>query len=294
MQKRILSASPRGFCAGVKNAVETLEEAVKAGKTYVLGEIVHNKTIAERFKSLGAVQIREVGEVPEGGTVVFSAHGVAPSVREAAKARNLKIIDATCPFVARIHEEAARLREAGYTIILIGDPKHDEVVGIAGEAPDVTVIVQNVNDIDALDVTGPVAWLSQTTLNADGTRAIAERLHAKFPHIKNPPSESCICNATLDRQTAVKNIAAECDLFVVVGSANSSNTLRLAEAARSARAARSAGAADVIRIDGADELAEVDFRGVTAVGVTSGVSVADSQFDSVVTYLKERLAEADV
>jgi len=282
MEKRILLASPRGFCAGVRNAVAMLEEAVKSGKVYVRGEIVHNKALAEQFATAGAVQVGEVGEVPEGGTVVFSAHGVAPSVREQAKARNLKIIDATCPFVTKVHEEAKRLSEAGCTIILIGDSAHDEVIGIVGEAPDNITVIQSEEDVDGLAANGKIAWLSQTTLNADTVSAIAGRLRAKFPQIAEPPLESRVCGASRNRQEAVKRIAGECDLFAAVGSANSSNTLRLVEAAYSA------GAAKAVRVDNPADLDGIDLASVYTVGITSGVSVADEQFESVVAYFEEK------
>lgn len=282
MEKRILLASPRGFCLGVKRAVAMLEEAVGKEKVYVRGEIVHNKVLVERFRTLGAVSVGEVDEVPEGGTVVFSAHGVAPSVRERAAERELKVIDTTCPLVEKVHKEAARLGGAGYTVILIGEAGHSEVIGIAGEAPDNIRVIQSETDIDGIDAENSrIAWLSQTTLNEERVREVAERLRSKFPLILEP-SGSCVCYATRNRRFAVKSIAGECDLFVVVGSANSSNTSRLAEAAYTA------GAREVIRADGPEELYGVDFSGVGTVGVSSGVSVENRQLESVVAYLKNK------
>lgn len=284
MEKRILLAYPRGFCMGVNRAIKMLDEAVgrEEGTIYVRKEIVHNAAIVNHYKSLGVIFVNEVDEVPEGGTVVFSAHGVAPSVREKAKGRNLRVIDTTCPLVTKIHKEAVRLKEQGYSIILIGQVGHKEVVGVTGEAPDHIQVIRNAEDVEK--ITGVdsshIAWLSQTTLNVDDTQHIVELLRAKFPLIQDPPN-SDICYATKERQLAVKNIAGECDLFIVVGSVNSSNTNRLAEVAADAKAAR------VVRVDKPEELDGEDFSSVTTIGITSGVSTREEQINDIVTYLNK-------
>lgn len=283
MEKRILLASPRGFCFGVGRAIEMLEETVKqeSGRVYVRKEIVHNTAVVEHFKSLGVVIVNEVDEVPQGGIVVFSAHGVAPSVRESANARNLTVVDTTCPLVTKIHKEALRFKSQEYTIILIGEAGHKEMIGVIGEAPDHIRFIQREQDVDKLTgIDGSrVAWLSQTTLNVDETQQIVKRLQEKFPHIQGPP-KSDICYATKNRQWAVKSIANECDLFVVVGSENSSNTRRLVEVAHKA------GAVKVIRIDEPADLSDTDFTSVYTVGVTSGVSTTDDQLQRILTHLK--------
>lgn len=284
MKKRILLASPRGFCQGVRNAIKMLSDTItqETDKVYIRKEIVHNTALIEHFKSLGAVIVDEVDDVPEGGVVVFSAHGVAPSVRERAKARNLKVVDTTCPLVTKIHKEAIRFRDEGCTIILIGVPGHKEVVGVTGEAPDNILVIQNEEDVDNLTVIDPhnVAWLSQTTLNVDETQKIVDKLREKYPQIKGP-SKPDICNATKERQLAVRRIANECDLFVVVGSSTSSNTKRLAEVASESITTT------VVRIEEPDELSSVDFSSIQTVGVTSGVSVDDEQLNRVITYLEQ-------
>jgi len=284
MEKRILLASPRGFCYGVKNAVNILEDLIKKenNTVYVRKEIVHNTVLIDHFKSLGVVFVEEVDEIPTGGIVVFSAHGVAPSVRENAKTRNLKVIDTTCPLVAKVHKEAIGFREQGCAIILIGEAGHKEVIGIVGEAPDNIQVIQSEKDIDNLNITdsSKVAWLSQTTLNVDETKKIIERLREKYPLIKEPP-KSDICYATRNRQLAVRNIAKECDLFIVVGSKNSSNTNRLAEAASEA------GAKKALRVDKPEELDCVDFNSVGTIGVTSGVSVEKKQLEDIILFLEK-------
>jgi len=223
MEKRILLASPRGFCMGVERAVRMLEEALRReqGTVYVRRELVHNAALMERFQSLGAVVVREVDQVPPGGTVVFSAHGVAPSVRERAGARGLRVVDTTCPLVEKVHREAARLREEGYTILLIGEPGHKEVEGVMGEAPERIRLIPSSGApcpgcLDGIDGSR-VAWLSQTTLHVDETARIVEGLRKRFPLIQGPP-KSDICYATKNRQAAAKSIAVECGLFIVVGS----------------------------------------------------------------------------
>ncbi|MCL2351813.1 MAG: 4-hydroxy-3-methylbut-2-enyl diphosphate reductase [Firmicutes bacterium] len=283
-EKRILLASPRGFCVGVERGVRILADAVnrEKGTVYVLGEIVHNTVLLNRFKSLGAVFAEEIGEIPSGSAVIFPTHGVAPAVREKALAKNLKIIDAACPFVQQVHEEARRLKKQGYAIVLIGDPDHPEVIGVAGEAPDNIRVVRGEADLGRLcGIDGSrVSWLSQTTLDFEATQRTAELLREKYPSLRDPPRAG-VCRAVSDRQKAVRNIAGECDLFIAVGSANSSNTNRLAEAALEA------GAAKAIRADTPEELDGVDFSAVNTVGVSSGTSVSDAQLAGVISYLKK-------
>lgn len=277
-------AAPRGFCFGVNRAIKMLDDTIAKEKEtiYVRKEIVHNTVLINYYKELGVVFVNEVDEVPDGSLVVFSAHGVAPSVREKAEEKHLRVIDTTCPMVTKIHREAIHLREQGYSIILIGRKGHKEVVGITGEAPDNIQVIQEASDVDK--ITGVdsshVAWLSQTTLNVDDTRHIVELLHEKFPSIQNPP-KSDICYATRNRQLAVKNIAKECDLFLVVGSQNSSNTNRLVEVAKEG------GADSALRVDRPEELAAVDFSLVETIGITAGVSVTESQLNGILMYLKE-------
>jgi 4-hydroxy-3-methylbut-2-enyl diphosphate reductase len=238
--------------------------------------------MVEYFKSLGVVFVDEVDEIPNGGVVVFSAHGVSPTVREMAKARNLKVIDTTCPLVTKVHNEAIRFIEQGYTIILIGEAGHKEVIGIVGEAPDNIHVIQSKMDVDELaGIDGShVAWLSQTTLNIDETQKTVERLREKYPLIQGPP-KSDICYATRNRQLAVKSIANECDLFIVVGSKSSSNTNRLVEVAVKS------GAKKVVRIEMSAELDSLDFSSVFIIGITSGVSVEEDQLESIIVFLNK-------
>jgi 4-hydroxy-3-methylbut-2-enyl diphosphate reductase len=284
MEKRVLKASPRGFCMGVERGIWLLDAAVKQekGTVYVRKEIVHNTLLVSRFKSLGVVFVDELDEVPNGSTVVFSTHGVAPSVRKVAAEKNLKVIDATCPLVTKVHEEAIKFKNQGYTIVLIGIPNHPEVIGTSAEAPDVVQVIRDERDFDSLARidASRVAWLSQTTLNADETQKIVEHLREKFPLLKDPP-QTCVCYATKERQTAVKNIASRCDLFISVGSEKSSNTQRLAEVASES------GAKQALRVDEAHELNNVDFSKVGIVGITSGVSVTEEQLESVIAYLRK-------
>ena len=284
MEKRILLASPRGFCMGVERAIKILEDTIsrESGTIYVRKEIVHNDNLVEHFKSLGVVIVDEVDDVPEGCVVVFSAHGVAPSVREKAKARNLKIVDTTCPLVTKVHNEAIRFKEQGYTIILVGETGHKEVIGVMGEAPDNIRLIHSDKDIDNLTGidSSRVAWLSQTTLNVDETLKIVEKLRNKYPLIQDPP-KSDICYATRNRQLAVRKIANKCDLFIVVGSKTSSNTKRLAEVASESETT------EVVRIDEPEELISVDFTSVQTVGVSSGVSVTNEQFMRIIEHLKK-------
>lgn len=286
MERRILVANPHGFCRGVAKAISTLrttlEQESKTGKTvYVRKEIVHNTALVEDFKAKGAVIVSEVDDVPEGSIVVFSAHGVAPSVREKALARNLHVVDTTCDLVTKVHEAAVRYASKGYTIILIGEPGHKEMIGVIGEAPDNIRFIHNELDIDDLsDIdTSRLVWLSQTTLNVDETKKIVECLRRKFPNLENP-SDDCICYATKNHQLAVKNIASECDLFVIVGSQNSSNTKRLVEVAIESGAKRA------IWVDEPNELNSIDFSTIYTVGITSGVSVTEEQLTRTREYLE--------
>lgn len=232
--KRVLLAEPRGYCAGVDRAVETVERALEkhGAPVYVRHEIVHNKHVVETLAKAGAVFVDETDEVPEGAIVVFSAHGVAPTVHETAAARSLQVIDATCPLVTKVHNEAKRFARDDYDILLIGHEGHEEVVGTAGEAPDHVQVVDNPDAVDKVTVRDPnkVIWLSQTTLSVDETMETVRRLREKFPTLQDPPSDD-ICYATQNRQVAVKAMAPECELVIVVGSRNSSNSVRLVEVA---------------------------------------------------------------
>ena len=230
---KIILASPRGFCAGVNMAIETLELAIKLFGTpiYVYHEIVHNKYVVERFRAEGAVFVDDLAEVPEGATLLYSAHGVSPEIRRVSAERRLKTIDATCPLVTKVHLEAVRYAKDGYTIVLIGHEGHDEVIGTMGEAPEAIVLVESPEDVDRLELTTPkLAYLTQTTLSVDDANRIIARLQQRFPQIVGPPKED-ICYATQNRQEAVRLLAHEADVVLVLGSQNSSNSQRLAELA---------------------------------------------------------------
>ena len=233
--ERVLLAAPRGYCAGVDRAVETVERALDrhGAPVYVRKEIVHNKHVVEQLRARGAIFVESEEEVPEGSVTVFSAHGVAPSVHENARARGLRTIDATCPLVTKVHVEARRFAADGYTIVLVGHDGHEEVEGTMGEAPDQIVLVQSEEDVDSLELADPehVAFISQTTLSVDETRGIIERLRERFPAIVGPRTDD-ICYATTNRQAAVRQLARVCDLVLVIGSRNSSNSVRLVEVAR--------------------------------------------------------------
>jgi 4-hydroxy-3-methylbut-2-enyl diphosphate reductase len=282
--KRVLLAEPRGYCAGVDRAVETVELALErhGAPVYVRHEIVHNRHVVETLAKRGAVFVAETDEVPEGSIVVFSAHGVAPTVRESAAERELQVIDATCPLVTKVHNEAKRFAGEDYDILLIGHEGHEEVVGTAGEAPDHVQLVDGPDGVDRVTVRDPskVIWLSQTTLSVDETMETVARVRERFPTLQDPPSDD-ICYATQNRQAAVKAMAPECDLVIVVGSRNSSNSVRLVEVALGA----GAGAAHLV--DYAEDLDPSWLAGVTTVGVTSGASVPEI----LVTGVLERLAE---
>jgi 4-hydroxy-3-methylbut-2-enyl diphosphate reductase len=272
LDKRVLLAAPRGYCAGVDRAVIAVEKALEihGAPIYVRKEIVHNKYVVETLSDRGAIFVNETDEVPEGARVVFSAHGVSPAVRDAADARNLISMDATCPLVTKVHKEAVRFAKANQTILLIGHDGHEEVEGTAGEAPEHTIVVNSPAEADTVEVPDPenVVWLSQTTLSVDETMETVSRLRARFPALQDPPS-SDICYATQNRQVAVKKLAPDCELVIVVGSANSSNSVRLVEVALQH------GADASYRIDRAVEIEDSWFDGVTSVGVTSGASVPE-------------------
>lgn len=283
--KRVLLAAPRGYCAGVDRAVIAVEKALDlhGAPVYVRKEIVHNKFVVETLSERGAIFVAETDEVPEGARVVFSAHGVAPAVVEAAHARGLQTIDATCPLVTKVHKEAVRFANDDFDILLIGHAGHEEVEGTAGEAPEHIQIVNSPEEVDAVVVRDPdkVVWISQTTLSVDETMETVRRLRERFPTLQDPPSDD-ICYATQNRQVAVKKLAPDCDLVIVVGSKNSSNSVRLVEVALDA------GAGSSYLIDYAKEIDEVWLEGVRTVGVTSGASVPEILVDDVLAFLAAR------
>ena len=283
--RRVLLAAPRGYCAGVDRAVETVERAldVYGAPVYVRKQIVHNRHVVETLERQGAVFVEETDDVPEGATVVFSAHGVAPVVHEQAAARSLRTIDATCPLVTKVHHEARRFAADDYDILLIGHEGHEEVIGTAGEAPSHIHLVDGPRDVDSVVVRNPqrVAWLSQTTLSVDETLETVRRLRQRFPALQDPPSDD-ICYATQNRQSAVKLMAPHSDLVLVVGSRNSSNSVRLVEVALESGAGRAE------LVDHAGEIDESWLQGVGTVGVTSGASVPEVLVRGVLQWLDER------
>ncbi|MBC7295661.1 MAG: 4-hydroxy-3-methylbut-2-enyl diphosphate reductase [Dietzia sp.] len=283
--KRVLLAEPRGYCAGVDRAVETVEKALDkhGAPLYVRKEIVHNKHVVESFTDQGVIFVDETDEVPHGSNLVFSAHGVSPAVRESALQLELNTFDATCPLVTKVHTEVKRFAREGYLILLVGHEGHEEVEGTAGEAPDVVTLVDGPESVDALDIpvdTEKLIWLSQTTLSVDETMETVRRLKEKYPTLIDPPSDD-ICYATQNRQVAVKTMAPQCDLVIVVGSQNSSNSVRLVEVALQA------GARDAHLVDYAKEIDTSWFEGVTTVGVTSGASVPELLVRGVVDLLAD-------
>ncbi len=284
-RKRVLLAKPRGYCAGVDRAVQTVEEALKlyGAPIYVRKQIVHNKHVVATLEAQGAIFVDENAEVPEGATVVFSAHGVAPEVYDQARDRGLRAIDATCPLVTKVHHEAKRFAAEDYDILLIGHEGHEEVIGTSGEAPAHIQLVDGPDSVDSVVVRDPakVVWLSQTTLSVDETMETVARLKTRLPLLMSPPSDD-ICYATSNRQYVVKEIAPECDVLIVVGSANSSNSVRLREVALDA------GARSSYLVDYASEIDESWFDGATTVGVTSGASVPEELVQGVLAYLAER------
>jgi len=285
--EKLLLAAPRGYCAGVDRAVQTVEKALElhGAPVYVRKEIVHNKHVVEQLRGRGAIFVDEETEVPEGSTVVFSAHGVAPTVHANAAARGLRTIDATCPLVTKVHVEAKKFAADGYTIVLIGHEGHEEVEGTMGEAPEHIVLIETEADADRLEVEDPerIAYISQTTLSVDETTAIIARLRERFPKIVGPRTDD-ICYATTNRQLAVKQMAAECDLVLVIGSRNSSNSNRLVEVAREC-------GAESHLIDHEGEVEEAWLDGARVVGITSGASAPEELVQRLIGFFRERGTE---
>jgi 4-hydroxy-3-methylbut-2-en-1-yl diphosphate reductase len=283
--RKVLLARPRGYCAGVERAVQAVEKALEQFGTpvYVRKQIVHNTHVVRNLEKRGAIFVDETEEIPEGAVVVFSAHGIAPQVRDEAQSRNLRTIDATCPLVTKVHSEARRFAAQGYDILLIGHEGHEEVVGTTGEAPASIHLVDGPEQSDSVEVRDPakVAWLSQTTLSVDETHETVAALRERFPQLLDPPSDD-ICYATQNRQVAVKQIAEQSDLLIVVGSANSSNSVRLVEVALDA------GSRASHLVDDASAIDPAWLDGVQTVGVTSGASVPEDLVDGVLDWLAER------
>jgi 4-hydroxy-3-methylbut-2-en-1-yl diphosphate reductase len=280
----VVLAAPRGYCAGVDRAVVAVEKALEhyGAPVYVRKQIVHNVHVVSTLERKGAIFVDDVDQVPPGAHIVFSAHGVSPAVVQSAADRHLHAIDATCPLVTKVHREAIRFARDDFEILLIGHAGHEEVEGTMGQAPERTTLVNGPADVDSVVVKNPdnVVWLSQTTLSVDETMETVRRLREKFPQLEDPPSDD-ICYATQNRQVAVKEIARDSDLVIVVGSANSSNSVRLVEVALEA------GAKASYRIDDVSELDEAWLEGVERVGVTSGASVPDDLVQDVLAYLAE-------
>ena len=283
--EKLLLAAPRGYCAGVDRAVQTVERALElyGAPVYVRKEIVHNKHVVEQLRERGAIFVDEIDEtVPEGATTVFSAHGVSPAVHAQARQRGLSTIDATCPLVTKVHVEAKKFAADGYTIVLIGHDGHEEVEGTMGEAPQNIVLVETEDDVDALEVPDPqrVAYISQTTLSVDETRTIINRLRKRFPAIAGPRTDD-ICYATTNRQSAVKQMAIECDLVLVIGSQNSSNSQRLVDVARDY-------GTESYLIDNATQVQEAWLHDKRVVGISSGASAPEELVERLVAYFTER------
>ena len=284
MTKRVLLASPRGYCAGVERAVDTVERALRlyGEPVYVRKQIVHNSHVVRDLQERGAIFVDTVEQVPEGATVVFSAHGVSPAVRHAADARGLVSIDATCPLVTKVHTQARRYADAGYTVVLIGHAGHEEVEGTMGEAPAATVLIESVADAEtlALPADARLAYITQTTLSVDETREIIDVLRRRFPQLAGPARED-ICYATSNRQWAVKELLGEVGLLLVVGSRNSSNSVRLVEVAHAA-------GVPAHLVDDAGEIEDSWLDGVEVVGVTSGASAPEHLVNDVCEWFRER------
>jgi 4-hydroxy-3-methylbut-2-enyl diphosphate reductase len=282
--EKLLLAAPRGYCAGVDRAVQTVERALDlhGAPVYVRKEIVHNKHVVEQLRERGAIFVEEETEVPEGSVCVFSAHGVAPSVRAGAQARGLRTIDATCPLVTKVHREAVRFAEQGYTVVLVGHDGHEEVEGTMGEAPERIVLVQDEQDVETLQIDDPerVAYITQTTLAVDETSSILARLRERFPKIVGPRTDD-ICYATTNRQSAVKQMANGCDLMLVIGSRNSSNSVRLVEVARDC-------GTESHLIDRAEEVREEWLQDVRVVGISSGASAPENLVQDLVQLFRDR------
>lgn len=280
--KKIILLSPRGFCAGVVRAIDVVKIALTlyGAPIYVRKEIVHNRHVVNELRAAGAIFVEELNEVPQGARVIFSAHGVSPAVRKEADERNLKVIDATCPLVTKVHLEAVKFARQDYTIILIGHKYHDEVVGTLGEAPESTILVSTVEDVEQLKVPDPnkVCYLTQTTLSLDETRGVIEALKQKYPGIKGPPGQD-ICYATENRQLGVKAVVNLCDLLLVVGSQNSSNSLRLAEVCQQA-------GIPAYLVDDEREVNPSWLEGVKTVAVTAGASAPEHLVEELIQSLR--------
>jgi 4-hydroxy-3-methylbut-2-enyl diphosphate reductase len=285
--QKLFLAAPRGYCAGVDRAVQAVERALDmyGPPVYVRKEIVHNKHVVEELRGRGAIFVDQETEVPEGETVVFSAHGVAPSVHRNAVARGLATIDATCPLVTKVHVEAKKFAAQGHTVVLIGHAGHEEVEGTMGEAPESIVLIETEDDVDRLEVVDPerVAFVSQTTLSVDETAAIIVKLRERFPNIASPRTDD-ICYATTNRQMAVRQMAGECDLVLVIGSRNSSNSNRLVEVARDH-------GAESHLIDNEGQVQEEWLRGKRVVGITSGASAPEELVQRLVEFFRARGTE---
>ena len=283
---KIILAAPRGFCAGVEMAIESLRLAIDAfpPPIYVYHEIVHNKFVVERFESDGVIFVENLSDVPIGSTLLFSAHGVSPEIRQLAKDRNLRAIDATCPLVTKVHLEAVKYAKEGRTIILIGHEGHDEVIGTMGEAPESIILVETPEDVDRLEVADEhqLAYLTQTTLSVDDANRVISRLRSRFPEIKGPPKDD-ICYATQNRQEAVRVLADEADFVLVLGSQNSSNSQRLADIGREC-------ATPSRLIDGVDDMDDRWFENVDTVLITAGASAPESLVQEVCRHLEQQFA----
>ena len=294
LDKKIYLLKPRGFCAGVVRAIDVVKIALNlyGPPVYVRKEIVHNKHVVDELRALGAIFVEELAEVPDGGRAIFSAHGVSPEVRRQGKERGLVIIDATCPLVTKVHLEAVKFAREGYTIVLIGHKNHDEVIGTLGEAPSKMVLVESVEDVDALEIPDPtrVAYLTQTTLSLDETRDIMVRLQERFPMIRGPKSQD-ICYATENRQMAVKGVATFCDLLLVVGSANSSNSKRLVEVGQNY-------GVQSFLVNDWSEVNPAWLEEVKSVGVTAGASAPEHLVEQIISALRsegyEQLEEVEM
>jgi len=282
--EKLLLAAPRGYCAGVDRAVQTVERALElhGAPVYVRKEIVHNKHVVDELRARGAIFVDQETEVPEGSTVVFSAHGVAPSVHENARVRELKTIDATCPLVTKVHVEARKFAERGYTIVLVGHAGHEEVEGTMGEAPGSIVLIETLDDVEKLEVEDPdrVAYITQTTLAVEETASIVLRLRERFPNIVGPRTDD-ICYATTNRQAAVRQMAAHCELVLVIGSRNSSNSNRLVEVARDL-------GVESYLIDNSSEVDDAWLEGKRVVGITSGASAPENLVQELVEFFRAR------
>jgi 4-hydroxy-3-methylbut-2-enyl diphosphate reductase len=278
---KIILANPRGFCAGVNMAIESLERALDlfGSPLYVYHEIVHNKYVVDRFKARGVTFVESLSEVPIGAPLLYSAHGVSPQIREEARSRDIKAIDATCPLVTKVHLEAVKYAKSGYTIVLIGHEGHDEVIGTMGEAPDRMILVETAEDVENLNINPEkIAYLTQTTLSVDDANIVIAALRKKFPQIANPPKDD-ICYATQNRQVAVRELAPKCDLVLVLGSQNSSNSKRLAEIANAL-------GPHAHLIDSVDDLRSEWFDGVETVLITAGASAPETNVQECIRFLE--------